>query len=189
MGARVFGGKAHIIQARGGVAVRIRHQLHQQHAVVKVDGLRHAHARSGQPVQRIDLGALPGSLLFLPAKLAALGHGTRRARVLDLAVFGVVHRLAKAAVVGLFVDLGAERVVATAHHKNHGFLAAHELANHGVDQAFLDEGLQAGGCFHGCILRSVRNPLSRQRSAGAAAGGRRPLGLAATGAWTAGSGA
>ena len=161
--AGVFGRKAHIVQARGGVTVGIGHQLHQQHAVVKVIGLRHAHASGGQAVERIDLGALPGGFLFLAAKLAALGHGAGRARVFDLAVFGVINGLAEAAVVGLFVDLGAARFVATTHHVDHGFLATHELADHGVDQAFLNEGLQAGGCFHGGILRPGRNPLARHR--------------------------
>ena len=127
----------------------IGHQLHQQHAIVKVIRLRHTHAGCGQAVQRIDLGALPGGLLRLPAELAALGHGARLARVLDLAVFGVVHRLPEAAVGGFLVNLGAARLVAAAHHIDHGFLAAHELANHRVDQALFNKGLQSGGSFHG----------------------------------------
>ena len=161
VGARVFGRKAHIVQARGGIAVGVGHQLHQQHAVVKVVRLRHTHASGGQAVERIDLGALPGGFLFLPAKLAALGHGTGRARVLDLAVFGVIDGLAKAAVVRFFVDLGAAGFVTAAHHVDHGLLAAHELPDHGVDQAFLDEGLQAGGSFHRCILPVCRNPPTK----------------------------
>jgi hypothetical protein len=57
----------------------VGHQLHQQHAVVKVVGLGHAHAGSGQAVQGIDLGALPGGFLLLAAVLAAFGHGAGRA--------------------------------------------------------------------------------------------------------------
>ena len=48
----------------------------------RLSGQRIARARrdaARQAVERIDLGALPGGLLLLPAKLAALGHGTRRA--------------------------------------------------------------------------------------------------------------
>jgi len=29
-----FGGEGHVVQARGGIAVSVGHQLHQQHAVV-----------------------------------------------------------------------------------------------------------------------------------------------------------
>ena len=75
MAARLLGREGHVVQARGRVALRVGHQLHQQHAILKVIGLRHAHARSGQTVERIDLGALPGGFLFLATKAAALGHG------------------------------------------------------------------------------------------------------------------
>ena len=60
---RLSGVKCHIVQARRGVAVRVGHQLHQQHAVVEVVRRGHAHAGGGQAVQRIDLGALPGRFL------------------------------------------------------------------------------------------------------------------------------
>ena len=145
--------KGHIVQARCCVAFSVGHQFHQQHAIVKVVRLRHAHARASQPVQGIYLGALPGRFLLLPAKLAALGHGPGRARVFDLAVFGVVHRLAKAALVRLFVNLGAHRVVAAAHHKHHRLLAAHQLAHNRVNQAFFNERLESGGSLHGVIVR------------------------------------
>ena len=138
VGTRLFRRERHIVETRGRVAVLVGHQFHQQHALEEVVGLGHAHPGVGQPVECIDLGALPGRLLRLAAKPGALGHGAGLARVFDLAVFGVVHRLAKTAVGGFLVDLGAAGFVAAAHHKDHGFLATHELAHHGVDQAFFN---------------------------------------------------
>jgi hypothetical protein len=64
---------------RRGVAVGVGHQFHQQHALKEVVGLGHPYAGIGQPVQRVDLGALPGRLLRLAAKARALGHGARLA--------------------------------------------------------------------------------------------------------------
>ena len=152
VGARLRGGELHVVQTGCGVAVRVGHQLHQQHAFKEVVGLGHAHTSVGQAVQRIHLGALPGGFLRLAAKLGALGHGARLAAVFDLAVLGVVHRLAKTAVGGFFVDLGATGVVPTAHYEHHGFLATHELAHHAVDQAFFNQCLQSLGGFHGAIF-------------------------------------
>ena len=73
---RLRGGEGHIVQARGGITLRVGHQLHEQHAVKKVERPGHTHTGCGQAVERIHLGALPGGFLFLAAKLAALGHGT-----------------------------------------------------------------------------------------------------------------
>jgi len=86
--------------------------------------------------------------LFLPTKFAAFGHGPGRARIFDLAVFGVIHSLPKAAMGVLFVNLGATGFVPSAHHVHHGFFAAHELANNGVDQTLIHKGLQPWRCFH-----------------------------------------
>ncbi len=173
--ARLFGRELHIVQARCSIALRVSHQLHQQHAFKEVVGLGHAHTGVGQTVQRIDLGALPGGLLRFAAKLGALGHGARLAAVFDLAVFGVVHGLAKAAVDGFFVDLGAAGValpvMSAAHHKHHRLFAAHELAHHGVDQAFFDQCLQSLGGFHGAIFagfkggQRVARPFARPKAA------------------------
>ena len=144
----LLGREGHVIQSWRCVTVRVGHQLHQQHTVKKVVRLRHAHACSGQSVKRIDLGTLPGRFLFLPTKFAAFGHGPGRARIFDLAVFGVIHRLPKAALSGLFVNFGATGFVPAAHHVHHGFFAAHELANHSVDQPLIHQGLQSWRCFH-----------------------------------------
>ncbi len=110
---------------------------------MKVVGLRHAHVRGRQAIEGIDLGVLPRALLRLPPEARALGHGAGLARVLGLAVLGVVDRLAEAALVGFLVDLGAARVVAAAHHEDHRFLAAHELAHDGIDHAVFDQGKES----------------------------------------------
>jgi hypothetical protein len=47
------------------------------------------------------------ALLGLAAIVDALGHRAGLARVFDLAIFDVVHRLAKTALCGFFVNLGA----------------------------------------------------------------------------------
>jgi hypothetical protein len=157
MRARRLGRERHVVHARRRVALGIGHQFHQQHAVMEVVGRGHAHAGRGQPVQRIDLGALPRGLLRGAAELRALSHRAGLARVLHLAVFGVVDGLPKAAVRRLLVDLGAARdaraVVRASHHVRLRFLAAHELANDGVDEAFVHEGLEAGRGFHAVTVR------------------------------------
>ncbi len=100
---------------------------------------RHAHARRRQPVERVDLGALPSCFGGLPAELGALGHRALQPRILHLAVLGVVDGLAETALGRFLVDLGAARLDPAAHHVDHGLLAAHELPNHAVDQSFVDE--------------------------------------------------
>ena len=70
--ARLLGREPTVVQARRGVALRVDHQLHQQHAVVEVVRLGHAHAGGGEAVERVDLGALPRRLLRLPAERVPL---------------------------------------------------------------------------------------------------------------------
>ena len=156
--AGFVGGERHIVEAGRGVAVGIGHQFHQQHAFVEVVRRGHAHACGGQPVQRIDFGALPGFFLLLAAVFAALGHGARLAAVLGFAVFGVVDGLAKAALVGFLVDLGAADVVAAAHDEHHRFLAAHELAHDVVDQTVFDQGFESFGNSCGDLGRGLGLP-------------------------------
>lgn len=53
-------------------------------------------------------------------------------------------------------DLGAAQFVAAAHHVDRGFLATLELAHDGVDDAVVEQGLEASGSFHGSGLASFR---------------------------------
>ena len=162
--ARLLGREIHIVQTRCGVAVGIGDQLHQQHAVAKIVGLGHPHTSVGQTIQRIDFGALPGRFAGLAAEFRAFGHGPGLPGVFDLAVFGVVDRLAKTALVGFLVDLGAARVIAAAHDIHHGFLAAHQLANHGVDQSLFNEGLQSWRCFHARYCAPQLRPACKRKT-------------------------
>jgi hypothetical protein len=57
--------------------------------------------------------------------------------------------MAEAALVGFLVNLRATDLVATTHDVDDGFLAAHELADDFVDEAFLDERLDSGWGFDG----------------------------------------
>src|SRR6185436_19706762 len=87
----------------------------------------------------------------------ALGHRARLARVLGLAVLGVDGGLAETTLVGFLVDLGAAHVAGAAHHEDHRFLPAHELAHDRVDHALLDEGLQPLGGFQRRLRQVTRS--------------------------------
>ena len=54
---------------------------------------------------------------------------------------------------------------ARAHHEDHHFLAAHQLALHRVDEAFVDQGLQAFGGFHCGIVRRAAGRSRRRGTA------------------------
>ena len=74
-----------------------------------------------------------------------------RARRLFLhsAAFGVIDALAEAARVGFFVYLRAANILPAADHVDHGFLAAHELADDFIDEALFDERFNSFRDFHG----------------------------------------
>ncbi len=154
--ARGLGCVQHVVQARCGLAFGVGHQLHQQHPLEEIEGPGHTNPGGGQAEQRVDLGALPGGLLLLAAVAGALGHGTCLAAVLHAAVLGVVHRLPKAALGGRLVDLRGAGFATRPHHVDLGLLAALELPQHAVDQAFVDEHLQAVGGSHRGIVGGGR---------------------------------
>jgi hypothetical protein len=124
--------------------------------VKEVEGRRNANAGGGETAQRIDLGALPRRFGRLATEARALGHRAGLAGVLHPPVLGVVHRLPEAAVRGLLVDLGAAHLLAAADHVHGGFLAAHQLPDHGIDQTFVDQRLQTLRSFHAAIVRHAR---------------------------------
>ena len=148
-GSRQLRRELQVTESGRRVALVVGDELHQQHAFVEVVGLGHAHAGGGQAVERIHFGALPGSLLSLPPEPCAFGHGAGLPAVLGLAVLRIVHGLTKAALVGLLVDLGAARFIPTAHHEDRGFLPAHQLAHHAIDEPIFDQRFKSLGYFHG----------------------------------------
>jgi hypothetical protein len=121
------------------MAVGIDNQIHQQHALEAEMRLRHPHPGSSQPIQGIDLGTLPDLFLHLAPKAAALLHGARLPAVLDLAAFLIGGVVAEAALIGFLVDFGAANVFAAANDIDGGLLAAHQLAEHLIDEAFFNE--------------------------------------------------
>ena len=129
------------------------------HAVVKPDGREHVFEQflqskgierrvvagqvEAQLVQRIDLGVLPGRFLLLAPVLAGLADRTRLAAAAHLAAFLVLHALLEAALGHVLVDLGAAHLAAGVDHVHGGFLAALERSQHFIDDAVVDQRLQA----------------------------------------------
>ena len=146
---RQFLAEFDIVQARRRMAVGIEHQIHQQHAGEAEVRLRHPHASGGQPIQGIDLGTLPDLFLHPAPIAAAFLHGTRLAAVLHLAAFLIGGVLAETALIGFLVDFGAANRFAAANDIDGGLLAAHQLANHLIDEAFFDECGESVRGFHG----------------------------------------
>ncbi len=169
-GERLGCAEFQVVEPRCGVTGLVGHQLHQQHTLEEVVGRGHAHPCRGKPAQRVDLGMLPGLLLLLAPVTRALLHGAGAAAVLYPAAFGVLHCLAEAALVRLFVHFRAAHLAAAAHDVDHRFLAAHELAHDFVDEAFLDQRQQSCGGFHGGLSARLwramgamgRGPILRQ---------------------------
>jgi hypothetical protein len=142
-------GQHDVVEPWRRFAVGVGQQFHQQHAGVEIVRCRHAHAGRSEAVERVDLGMLPGGFLFLAAVARTFFHRPRLPGVAGLAPFGVGDRLAEAALLGFLVDLGAAQVVAALDNIDHCLLAAHQLADHLVDQAVGDQGQESARGFHG----------------------------------------
>ena len=138
-----------LAQARRAVALCVGDQFHHQHAMEVAERLGHAHAGRAQLVQRLDLGVLPGRLLLLAPVLGGLADRARLTAAAHLAAFLVLHALLEAALGHVLVDLRAAHLTAAADHVDRRFLAALERPQHFVDDAVVDQRLQAWGCSHG----------------------------------------
>src|SRR5690606_26352841 len=128
----------YIIEPRRRTPLGICHQLHQQHAVEDAEGPGHAHAGALEPIERVDLGALPVLLLQVPAVPAATAHGARIAAAAHLATFLVFGETVKAAMVRVLVHLGAADFAPALDQEHRGFLAALQSTDHGIDYAVFD---------------------------------------------------
>ena len=147
--AGLVGFQLDLAQARGAEAVGVGDQFHHQHAMEKAERLRHAHPGFAQLVQRLDLGVLPGLFLLLAPVLAGLADRARLATAAHLASFLVLHALLETALGHVLVHLGAAHLATAAHDVDRRLLAALEWAQHFVDDAVVDQRLQAWGCSHG----------------------------------------
>ncbi|MNC07698.1 hypothetical protein D3C75_552540 [compost metagenome] len=145
---RLLGRERHVVEAGRHVAVGVRDELHQEHAVQTDIGGGHPHAGGSQLEQGIHLGVLPHLFVLLATVLGALLHGAGAAAVAHLAPFLIDHGLLEAALGGLFIDFGAADLVAAAHHIDVGFFAAHQPADDIVDQAVINQRLDSIWNFH-----------------------------------------
>src|SRR5687768_16275837 len=108
----------------------------------------YADTRSSQSVQGVYLGILPRLFLRFAPITSTLFHGTRTAAVFYLTAFGVVHALAKTALMGFLVNFRATYLFSAAHHIDRGFLATHQLTDDLIDQAILDQRFNSFWGFH-----------------------------------------
>ncbi|MNE68484.1 hypothetical protein D3C80_1641520 [compost metagenome] len=133
IGPCLFRRQGNIAQARRYQAFFVGDQFHQQYAIQTDIRLRHANARFGEQVQRIDLGVLPGFFLLLAAEFRAFAHGARITAVAHFAPFLIVHGLLEVTFVCFFVDFGAADLFAATHDKDVGFFATFQTADDVVD--------------------------------------------------------
>ena len=158
--ARALGIEREIAEARGGVAVGVGDELHEQDALDEVIRHRHAHARSVQAMDHVHLGRAPGGLVLLATVLGPVGDGSLVTRVPDLAALGVLGAVLEGAVLRVLVDL-RHRVPAAGDDEVHvGLLAAHERSHDLVEDAVIEERNEAFGHTH-----DDRGPYSTSRRA------------------------
>src|SRR4051812_48342021 len=159
--ARDFGRQIHLGQPRRGISRGVRHQFHDQCVVEVAVGPGHAHAGFDQLVERVHLGVLPGRLRFLAAEARALGHGAHLPAAAHLAALLVLSALLETALAHVAIHLGAADLRASSHGVDGGFLAGLERTENFVDDAVVDQRLQAGRSFHaGGML--LDNPRARR---------------------------
>src|SRR6185312_4353215 len=98
---------------------------------------------------------LPFMLLLSAAKPGAAAHGAGFAAATDLAALLVLRAPLEAALRHVPVDLGAAKVHPGAHDVNGRLLAALQGTDDFVDDAVIDQRLQAFGNFHGLRGRGL----------------------------------
>ena len=79
---------------------------------------------------------------------AAVAQRTLVAAAAYLAAFLVFGESVEAAVIGVLVDLGAAQLAAALDDEYGCFLAAAQAADHGIDDAVIDQWLQLAGYLH-----------------------------------------
>src|SRR5687767_4677550 len=130
------------------MSIGICDQLHEQYAVEETKRLRHPNSGRHKPVQRVDFGVFPDSLLFLAAVACALRHGPGLATAADLSPLLILRTLLKATLRHVLVDLGTANLRPGTYDVDSRFLTAFELTDHFVDDAVIQQRLQSFGCSH-----------------------------------------
>ena len=143
-----FFGKLYIVESWCGMAFGVDHKVHQQNAFEADVRLRYAHPGGSQSIQGIDFGTLPDLFLHLAPVAAAFFHGACLPAVLDLAPFLVGGVVAEAALIGFLVHLGAADMLAAPHDVYRGLLAAHQLTDDLVHEAFFEHCGKSFRSFH-----------------------------------------
>ena len=162
---RLFWRELEIAQARRRLAVRVRDQLHDQHAVDEIERLGHADAGALQSIDHIDFGRLPRLFVLRLAVLGALGHRALVSAGADLAALHIFGAVLEIAVLRLFVDLGDAPLAAGRDDEDVGLFSALQRPRDLVDHSVLDERGKPVGNAH-CsfrLLLSCGRPLRAAR--------------------------
>jgi hypothetical protein len=133
-------------ETRRGLALGVHHQLHQQHALVKHHRRGHPHPGCMQLGERLGLGRLPGLLLGLLPKAAALLHGPPRAAVANEAPLFVARVVLEVALGALLVDLRRHVLAAMRRDVDVRLLATLEASNDLINHAIREKDFER--CVH-----------------------------------------
>ncbi len=100
-----------------------------------------------QSYQRICFGPLPDYFLLFSPKSGAVLHGTLTTADASLSSFVVLNGFLETTIGDILVHFGGAKLVTTTHNKDLGFLPAHQRTNNFVNQAVVDQRLNALGYF------------------------------------------
>ena len=126
--------------------------------------LGHAHTSRCEPEQSIDLSVLPSFFLCFASISSTFFHGSGTTAIFYLATFSVIGALAKTALVGFFVYLGATDFCAAANHISRCFFATLLGSSDFIDEAFLDQWFHSFGSFHRANTTLILRGSSKNNS-------------------------
>jgi hypothetical protein len=150
-------GKFEIPQPRGCSARGVLHEFHDQNPIDEVDRFGNPNARVLETMDHVDLGRSPGGLILLTTVAGALGHRPLVAGVARPPTFGVVGAMTEGALVRLLIDLRDALLAAGDDDVDLRLLPAHQGADHLLDHAIVQEGLETLGHLHlGLVLLMKR---------------------------------
>ena len=161
------GGEFEVGEAGGGGASFVDEQLHQQYIVIEEVGLGNADAGVEGFGEGLVLHVAPALLDQLLAVVGALAHGPLVTGVAGLvAPFGVAGGGLEGALFARLVDLRRDQFALALDDKDRGLFAAHEPGTHCIDDAIVEELLQAvvhPGLLCVCAAASCRRSGTTSR--------------------------